>query len=199
MLAYVFWHWRRQDIAREEYEQRQQRFHAALRSAPSAGFLSSRSAAISGAPWAASGREAYEDWYLLEDSAALDPLNQAAVTAPRQVPHDSAAAGADGGTAGLYHLRRGNVGEEVPTLAAWFSKPIGMGYDQLFSTVEPLLRSSAGALWCRQMVLGPTPEFCLQSSAPVVLPVAITPLVIQLRRIWPSPSPFLGHRHVTSS
>jgi hypothetical protein len=188
MLAYVFWHWRRPQIAREEYEERQQRFHAALRAAPSAGFYTSRSAAIQGAPWAASSGEAYEDWYLLEDAAALDPLNEAAVTASRQAPHDAAAAAADGGTAGLYRVRRGSVSDELPTLAAWFTKPAGMGYDQLYSVIEPLLDSSAGALWCRQMVLVTTPEFCLQSSAPVVLPASITPLVISLRRIWPPPT-----------
>jgi hypothetical protein len=189
VLAYVFWHWRRQDIGRENYEQRQQRFHAALSAAPSTGFVTSRSVAIRGAPWAASGGEAYEDWYLLDGAAALDPLNDAAVTAPRRLPHDAAAAAADGGTAGLYRLRRGSVGDEVPTLAMWFSKPAGMGYDQLFSALEPPLRSPAGALWCRQMVLGPTPEFCLQSSAPVALPAPIVSLLIQLRPIWPTASP----------
>jgi hypothetical protein len=189
MLAYVFWHWRRPEVARDEYEQRQQRFHAALRATPSAGFRTSLSAAIQGAPWAASGKEAYEDWYLLEDAAALDPLNEAAVSAPRQHAHDAAAAAADGGTAGLYRVRRGTVSDEAPTFAAWFAKPAGMPYAELYSAVEPLLRSSGGALWCRQMVLGPTPEFCLQSAAPVVLPAPITPLVIQLRRIWPPPTP----------
>ena len=73
-------------------------------------------------------------------------------------------------------------------MAAWFSKPDGMGYDQLFAAVEPLLRSSAGVLWCRQMVLGPTPEFCLQSSAPVVLPPSITALTLQCRPVWPTAS-----------
>jgi hypothetical protein len=184
MLAYVFWHWRRQGIPREEYEQRQQRFHSALRAAPSRGFRSSRSFAISGASWAGSGGEAYEDWYLVEDSAALDPLNQAAITAPRQLSHDAAAAAAEGGTAELYSLRRGSVGDTIPSRAAWFSKPAGMSHDQLFSALEPLLHPVSGALWCRQMVLGPTPEFCLQSSAPVTLPEAFMPLVLELRPIW---------------
>jgi hypothetical protein len=184
MLAYVFWHWRRQDVPSDDYERRQQRFHSALRAAPPQGFLGSRSFAIRGASWAASGGEAYEDWYLVEDSAALDPLNQAAITAPRQTAHDAAAAGAEGGTAGLYSLRRGSMSETAPTRAAWFSKPSGMSYDQLFSAIEPLLPSTAGACWCRQMVLGPTPEFCLQSSAPVRLPAPFTPLVLELRPIW---------------
>jgi hypothetical protein len=188
MLAYVFWHWRRREIPRDEYEQRQQHFHGAMTAAPSQGFRSSRSFAITGAPWVASGGEAYEDWYLVEDSAALDPLNQAAITAPRQMPHDAAAAAAEGGTAGLYSLRRGGVRDTLPARAAWFSKPSGVSYDQLFSSLEPLLHPVNGALWCRQMVLGPTPEFCLQSSAPVTLPEPFTPLVLDLRPIWPGRS-----------
>ena len=101
MLAYVFWHWRR-PACPPPYEALQRRFHAALEAAPPAGFSGSRSLAIAGAPWAADGGQAYEDWYLLEGSAALDPLNAAAVTASRQQPHDAAAAAAEGGTAGLY-------------------------------------------------------------------------------------------------
>jgi hypothetical protein len=189
MLAYVFWHWRRPDIAREDYEELQRRFHAALRAEPSEGFLTSRSVALRGAPWAAVGGEAYEDWYLVEGSAALDPLNQAAITASRQLPHDAAAAVAGGGTAGLYRLRRGTFHERVPTLATWFSKPSGMGYDELFSAIEPLLPSAGGALWCRQMVLGPSPEFCLQGASAVTLPTLFAPLVIQLRPVWPPLAP----------
>jgi hypothetical protein len=189
MLAYVFWHWRRSEIAREDYEEMQRRFHAALRAEPSPGFLISHSVALRGAPWAASGGEAYEDWYLVEGSAALDPLNQAAITASRQVPHDAAAAVAQGGTAGLYRLRRGTFRERVPRLATWFSKPSGMGYDELFSGLEPLLPSADGTLWCRHMVLGPSPEFCLQSASAVTLPAPITPLVIPLRPVWPALAP----------
>ena len=114
MLAYVFWHWRRPDVPAASYEALQRRFHAALGAAPPAGFLGSRSLAITGAPWADGGNEAYEDWYLLEGSAALDPLNAAAVSASRQAPHDAAAAVAGGGTAGLYLLRLGSAGEPPP-------------------------------------------------------------------------------------
>src|ERR1700752_4970973 len=105
MLAYVFWHWRRPGGPAADYEALQRRFHAALGAAPPAGFLGSRSLAVMNAPWAAGGGEAYEDWYLVADSAALDPLNDAAISASRQAPHDAAAAAAAGGTAGLPRLR----------------------------------------------------------------------------------------------
>ncbi len=186
MLAYVFWHWPRPDVERQDYEQRQRRFHAALRDAPSPGFLGSRSHAVGGATWTGGGGEAYEDWYLIENTAALDPLNEAAVSASRQASHDAAAAGAAGGTAGLYRLRRGDVDSATPALAAWFAKPGGMSYAEVDDALEPLVRESGGVLWMRQMVLGPTPELCLQSRERVRLPAGFEPLWVTLRRVWPA-------------
>lgn len=168
MLAYVFWHWRRPDMAAADYESRQRAFHAALAAAPSPGFLRSLSHAVTGAPWAADGGEAYEDWYLTRDSAALDPLNAAAISASRAAPHDAAAAGAAGGTAGLYTLRQG-APPERPAHEYWFARPAGMGYAALLAALSPVTRDDR-ALWCRFMTLGPSPEFCLQSRTPVVLP-----------------------------
>jgi hypothetical protein len=186
MLAYVFWHWRRDDVAASEYEQAQRRFHAALRDAPSAGFSRSHSAALRGAPWAAGGGEAYEDWYLVDVSAALDPLNTAAITASRAAPHDAAAALAAGGAAGLYTLRGGRaLNAGAPRHAQWFSKPAGMSYAALDAALAEVLQREGAALWMRYMVLGPTPEFCLQSRTPVMLPTPFTALPLQLRPVWP--------------
>jgi hypothetical protein len=184
MLAYVFWHWRRPEVTAAAYEALQRRFHAALQAAPPPGFTGSRSVAIAGAPWAAGSGEAYEDWYLLDGSAGLDPLNAAAVSASRQGPHDSAAAAAEGGTAGLYLLRLGAVGDP-PGIAAWFAKPAGMSYAALFVTLGPVVHTEGAALWGRQMTLGPTPEFCLHTRRPVTLPAPLVPLTLTCRRIWP--------------
>lgn len=186
MLAYVFWHWPRPDVQRQDYEQRQRRFHAAMRDAPSAGYLGSRTYAISGATWTSDAATAYEDWYLVENSGSLDPLNEAAVTASRQAPHDAAAAGAAGGTAGLYRLRRGDVDSVAPEMAAWFAKPARMSYGELDRVLEPVLGETAGVLWMRQMVLGPTPEFCLQCSRTFRFPAPFEPLWVTLRPVWPA-------------
>jgi hypothetical protein len=184
VLAYVFWHWKKDTAAAEEYENRQRAFHAALSAGPPAGFQRSHSSALDGAPWAAAGGAAYEDWYLLDDMAALAPLNAAAVTAGRQQPHDAAAALADGGTAGLYALKS-RVAIRAPRHAAWFSKPAGGRYAELFDELLPVLDATGAALWMRQMVLGPTPEFCLHSTTPVELPKGIVPLRLQMRPVWP--------------
>jgi hypothetical protein len=187
MLAYVFWHWRRPDTDPGDYEKTQRRFHQALAAEPPAGFLRSLSVAIRAAPWANRDGEAYEDWYLVRDSAALDRLDEGAVSGSRRAQHDAAASKAAGGTAGLYRAR---VGEPppAPRHALWFGKPPGMSYDQLFATVRPLASAGRGALWVRQMVLGPTPEMCLQTSEPVSLPAALTPVMLDLRPIFPEES-----------
>lgn len=183
MLAYVFWHWRRPHVDADHYEAVQRRFHEALRAAPAEGFSRSWSFALTDAPWAAGGGDAYEDWYLVDGSAALDPLNHAAITASRAAPHDAAAALAAGGTAGLYLLRAGTPAG-LPRRAQWFTKPETMSYAALDAAFAPVVANGA-RLWMRYMVLGPTPEFCLHSAAPVALPDAVTATAVALRPVWP--------------
>lgn len=169
MLAYAFWHWKRSGVSSETYEARQREFQAALAAFPPDGFLRGTTVRLRGAAWAADGGIVYEDWYLVRDMAALAPLNEGAVSGPRKAPHDAVAQLAGGGTAGLYGLSAGTA-LTAPAVATWFGKPQGMSYSSLFDALAPITRG--GALWMRQMVLGPTPEFCLHSMAPVDLPAA---------------------------
>jgi hypothetical protein len=142
-LAYVFWHWPSAQVNAAEYESRQRDFHTALRDAPPRGFRVSMTHAIDHVPWSADGVAAYEDWYLVDDFTALGLLNEAAVSASRRAPHDSAAAYAAGGTAGfgfgsderrkIPRSRRGSqaVGDVVPTLFAQLAsslRPSTAGY-----------------------------------------------------------------------
>jgi hypothetical protein len=57
--------------------------------------------------------------------------------------------------AGVYALRRGAAQPLNARLAVWFGKTAGMSYDELFGQL-----GERKSLWQRQMVLGPTPEFC---------------------------------------
>ena len=187
-LAYVFWHWKRPSVADADYALRQRAFHASLEENPPEGFSHSTSAAIIGAPWANGGRDAYEDRYFISDAAALDSLDSAVGGGSHQRAHDGAAMAAAGGTAGLYRARVGDPLAD-PRHASWFSKPDGMRYDDLFSLVAPHVTERRGVLWMRRMVLGPGPEFCLQSDLLVELPPLLRPLTVALRPTWSREEP----------
>lgn len=184
MLAYVFWHWKRTGVQPREYEDRLCEFHRALANSPPTGFTQSWSVAISKADWANNGDAAYEDWYTVTGSAALDPLNEAAISATRKRPHDEAASVAAGGTAGLYRLR---AGSEVvaPRSTQWFDKPEGWSYERLFDELRPIISSGDIALWGRQMTLGPAREFCLHANEPIELPQGIDAQAMRLRAVFP--------------
>lgn len=185
MLAYVFWHWPRATVTPGEYEARQRAFHAALASSPPEGFERSSCARVAGAPWAAGGAAAYEDWYLIESFMALGVLKDGAISASRQAPHDAAAAASLGGTAGVYALQAG-AALPAPTHAYWFGKPDGMSYPELFARLSPLVETSGGALWLRQLVLGPARELCLHTRAPLELPHVFAALELTLEPVWTS-------------
>ncbi len=182
----MFWHWKRPDVAPDGYEAAQRAFHAALAAAPPAGYADSFSVALGEVPWVTGG-DPYEDWYLVEDFAALGTLNEAAISGHRAPAHDAAAAAAGGGTGGLYRLRHGSVLRE-PRYALWFGKPEGMRYGELLAQVTPVVEQGAGALWMRQLTLGPAREFCLHTAAPVTLPARYAPLSVPLRTVWPASS-----------
>jgi hypothetical protein len=185
MLAYVFWHWKQPAVDIRQYEQWLRAFHAALAADPPDGFAHSFAYAIAGAPWVGQAQAAYEDWYLVRDSAALDALNDAAVSARRQAPHDVVAGAVAGGTAGLYRLRQGQPPDTPPRYATWLAKPDGRTYAEFFESMRPLIDERQAQLWGRQMVLGPTQEFCLHSAELVRLPEALTGYTIELQVVWP--------------
>jgi hypothetical protein len=60
-----------------------------------------------------------------------------------------------------------------------------MRYDELWNAFAPLVQTGRAALWMRRMVLGPSPEFCLQSAESMTLPAACAPLHVALRMVWP--------------
>jgi hypothetical protein len=182
MLAYVFWHWRRSDVSAEVYESRQREFHASLTASPIDGFVQSASFAPHQSPIPGARREVYEDWYLVRDFAALGVINEAAVSAVRATPHAAAAAIVEDGAGGVYALKQGSFASGA-RYAHWFTKPAGMRYDVLYAELRPIVEAASGALWMRQMVLGPGREFCLQSRETVVLPPAYGSATVELRAV----------------
>jgi hypothetical protein len=183
VLAYVFWHWKSDAVESETYERLTRDFHASLRERPPEGFRRSACFAIPGAGWIPGRQPAYEDWYLVDGAAALDPLDRAAVAPPHQAPHDAVARAVAGGAGGLYRLRLGTPLERA-RFASWFRKPDGMAYGRLYDLLGPLTAAGA-AVWGRQMVLGPAAEFCLHAGRPLELPAPLEGAAWALSPVWP--------------
>ena len=168
MLAYVFWHVPSARVAVEDYEQGMRDFHAALAADAPAGLGPTATVALGAVPWLADA-PGYEDWYLVEDFAALGVLNQAAVSGAAAAPHDAAAAVAERGIGGVMGHIVGSLRPARLAWAAWLSKPVGMAYEPFHAELAAALGGDAGA-WRRQMVLGPTSEYCVLADAERALP-----------------------------
>ena len=144
-LAYVFWHWPAQ---REGYEERMQAFHTALGRGDTVTFKLER------APYDAL-EPPYEDWYPVDDWAAVGELNAEAVSGGRRQPHDAVAAMARTGAGAIYRLIDGELPLREVTYAAW-------------SPTRPdPEHTSGGAVWQRQLVLGPAPEYAVLAESPL--------------------------------
>lgn len=197
MQAYVFWHQPRPETNIREYEHTLRDFHEALGRVDAAeGYIASQVYRIADVPWLPPGT-GYEDWYLIENSAALDSLERAAVSVHARAAHDRVARMAESGAGGLYRLLRARNEElapEPPTPDAparetstciWISKPHGWEYGEFHDDLDRL-RPAAASVWQRQMVLGPAPEYAVivPEGEPVPeFPESWSPIVIRRIRI----------------
>lgn len=186
MLAYVFWHIPAPDSDRQRYERLLIDFHETLAAHAPAGFRTSFVVRTQSSPWIGSGAPAYEDWYIVENSAALDAINDAAISGPRKAPHDSVAALAAAGAAGLYRLKTGQLDSmKSARHAAWFSKP-AITYDAFLQSLRPITDAPQTNLWMRQMVLSAAPEFCIRSATKPQLPTDLTAIHCPIQVIHPA-------------
>ncbi len=186
MLAYVFWHWSKADVSPADYERYQRDFHAALATSAPSGFLRSAAFRIDGqAPWLG-GAPAYADWYLVEDSAALDPLNEAAVTGVCEAPHTLVAQAMSAGAGLLLTLHPDATPPDLVSArsATFLTKPREMPYADFYAAVAAVADAQNSTVWRRTMVLGPTPEFTALSPTTPRFPSTLHPLALSLSPLY---------------
>lgn len=187
MLAYVFWHQRASNVAKEEYQERLVAFHQILQERGIQGLKGSIVLEIPQLPWMREGSEVYEDWYLVENSATLDLVDEAAVSGICREPHNQVARLAGYGTGGLYRLK--SVATAPTTFTGirsvtWFSKPASMSYAQLYSLLQAANIEQQDIFWQRQMTMGPALEFCVHTSQTYLLPENIESLQVAVQPLF---------------
>jgi hypothetical protein len=169
VLAYVFFHRPAPGVDASAYESALRQFHSVLHGARPVGFIGSSTFRIG---------DSYADWYLIETSAALDPLNDAAVTGARSTSHESVAHMSTYGAGKLLAQVSGRP-LAGPGFEIRFSKPAGMSYGELYERLKSWTDRSEVSLWTRMMVLGPPPEFCLLTPSVFQLPVEMSPETVR--------------------
>ena len=159
MLAYIFWHRPFPHIDSKRYEESIVRFQSDLVRQPPPGLRAAASFRIELVPWL-SNHAGYEDWYLLEGSWAMDPLNGFAVTGPRQSSHDHLAAQMAEGAGGLYTYAGGEILRAPQSTVYWLTRPRGIHWQADIAPLRDRWRDVV--VWRRQMVLGPAAEFAVE-------------------------------------
>jgi len=165
VLAYVFWHRPAPGVAQEGYEQALARFQRSMTANPPGGFVCCACLRVDSLPWLAGEGPGYEDWYVLEDFAALGVLNEAAVGRGHVSAHDAAARHAGPGTGSVYRLLEGHGHPGEARVAVWIDKPRGVASPLLAGLLGDGMDAPHAGLWQRQLALGPAPEYCVLASA----------------------------------
>jgi hypothetical protein len=180
MLAYVFWHRPFPHIDGELYEETIMRFQSDLVRQPPPGLRAATSFRIEAVPWL-SNYAGYEDWYLLEGSWAMDPLNGFAITGRTQSSHDTAAAQMEEGHGGLYAHAGGDPSPAAQSSVFWLTRPRGISWQ---AVLDPLrARYPQANIWRRQMVLGPAKEFAVEVPNDAEIDVPLGWESLRVRRI----------------
>ena len=164
MLAYVFWHRPAPGVAPETYAAEVEHFHRSIAARPPAGFVRSISFAAPAPNWLGDV-PAFEDWYVVDDYAALGVLNSAAIGRGHLSVHDAVARHAGPGTGSVYRLLEGTATFEGVRLAVWIEKPRGVEAPLLAALLGDGMDGEQAGLWQRQLALGPAPEYCILASA----------------------------------
>ena len=165
MLAYVFWHRPAEGVAQDVYEAAIIRFHHSLAARPPVGLVRTVCLRAAALAWLG-GDDGYEDWYVVEDFAAIGVLNEAAVGRRHLTAHDDAARRAGPGTGSIYRLLEGAASPGEARVAVWVDKPRGVASPALAGLLGDGMDATHAGLWQRQLSLGPAPEFCVLAGEP---------------------------------
>jgi hypothetical protein len=192
VLAYLSWHRPAPATDAPAYERALEQFHRSLAHRPPSGFRGSATFRVTELPWLPSPHDGsppagagYEDWYLLDDWAALGVLEEAAVSQGHVSAHDRVASLSGAATGAVYRFLEGYAGLDEGLVAVWVARASGHEHASLSALLGDGMDPAVDGLWRRCLGIGPAPEFCLLASeacagvAPTRLPDGWTTTILE--------------------
>jgi hypothetical protein len=195
VLAYLSWHRPASTADTDAYERALEQFHRSLAHRAPSGFRGSATFRAAELPWLdpgspPAGPGGYEDWYLLDDWAALGVLEEAAVSHAHMSAHDRIASQAGVATSAVYRFLEGHAGLDETHVAVWVTSSSGHEHPSLSALLGDGMDPKLDGLWRRCLGLGPAPEFCLLASeasagvAPTRLPAGWSATTVGREALW---------------
>ena len=184
MLAYLSWHRAAPGVEPAAYEQALERFHRSLSHRPPSGFQGSATFRAAELPWlgrdeASSSADGggYEDWYLVDDWAAIGVLEVAAASRGHLTAHEAVASLAGAAAGAVYRLIEGHGRLEETRVAVWVAPLRGHEHPSLAALLGDGMDPLGGGVWRRCLGLGPAPELCVLAGEvpPGVAPSRLPP------------------------
>ncbi len=111
------------------------------------------------------------------------PLNDAAISGTAREPHDSVARDYMKGAGGVFRMISGGLRLRDAEFVAWVDKSVGPSYESYYEEIAKNVGARSTDLWRRQMVLGPSSQFCVHSEDEIQFPESFRPISAQLQRI----------------
>jgi hypothetical protein len=167
VLAYLSWHRPAVTADLFAYERALVQFHHSLAHRPPSGFRGSATFRTAELPWllpedpGPGGGAGYEDWYLLDDWAAVGVLEEAAVSQGHLSAHEKVASLSGPVTGAVYRLVEGHPDLLETRVAVWVAPSPEHADPSFAALLGDGMDPAGGGLWRRSLGLGPAPEFCL--------------------------------------
>jgi len=183
MLIYVLWH-RNDNTDSMDYESSLIKFHAQLNANETPGFIGSTISRSPTLPWLNDNGNILQDNYFLENSAALDHLNAAAISKACEHSHNQVATNSRDEKNGLYRHRIGLSQPQPVNHSYWISKPKNITHLALLESISNNIDEKTTSVWTRFMGLSFGPDFWIQSQIPLQLDLNIPITYQKTEQLW---------------